>query len=78
LTIGEWNALVAWYCVKSIGCGLNKVAKNLNGNHFACFGMELDKGKFESSINSHEPIEFSLDPVHFSEDGYGNSRWDRF
>jgi len=41
-------------------------------------GWSEVKGKFGASINSHEPIEFSLDPVHFSEDGYGNSRWDRF
>jgi len=73
LTIDEGNALVGWYCVKNIEHGLNKVAQNLNGNHFACFEMELDKGKFGASINSHEPIEFSLGPVHFGEDGYGNS-----
>jgi len=50
LTIGEGNAPVGWYCVKSTGHSLNKVTQNSNSNHFACSGMEHDKGKFECEM----------------------------
>jgi len=59
LTIGEGNAPVGWYCVKRIEHGLNKVTQNSNSNHSACFGMELDKGKFGSSIIAQTALPLS-------------------